>query len=313
MESSRGRVVVIGSLNVDQVVRVADHPKPGETITGEFSGLFAGGKGANQAVAAAEAGADVVMVGCVGADDQGRAYVARLAGLGLDVGQIEVSHRQPTGTAFITVDDAGENTVIVVAGANTDVGAGWPGSFPELTEADVVVLQLEIPLGAVAKAAELAREAGARVVLNIAPYAELPPDVLALADPIVANEHEAMALADSGAGVGSLLMTLGANGAVWDGVGSPAEAVAPDLIVDTTGAGDAFVGALAAALADGASREEALQQAQIAGAEAVTHWGAQRDGELVLAGRDAEPARGAERAAYGPPDRADSADPPPDV
>ncbi|MFZ1578947.1 MAG: PfkB family carbohydrate kinase, partial [Nostocoides sp.] len=211
-----GRVVVIGSVNIDQVAVVAERPKPGETVLALDHRQLAGGKGANQAVAAARAGSQVLMVGCVGADSGGAAYRARLTAYGIDVSHVAVRPDRPTGAAFITVDDSSENTIVVVPGANADVGADWPQGFPELGADDVVVLQLEIPLAAVARAAELAHEAGARVIINVAPYAELPPAVLALADPIIANEHEALALADSGAGSGSLLVTLGANGAVWD-------------------------------------------------------------------------------------------------
>ncbi|MGB2935971.1 MAG: PfkB family carbohydrate kinase, partial [Nostocoides sp.] len=206
-----GRVVVIGSVNIDQVAVVAERPKPGETVLALDHRQLAGGKGANQAVAAARAGAQVLMVGCVGADSGGAAYRARLTAYGIDVSHVAVRPDRPTGAAFITVDDSSENTIVVVPGANADVGADWPQGFPELGADDVVVLQLEIPLAAVARAAELAHEAGARVIINVAPYAELPPAVLALADPIIANEHEALALADSGAGSGSLLVTLGAN------------------------------------------------------------------------------------------------------
>ena len=275
-----GRVVVIGSVNIDQVAVVAERPKPGETVLALDHRQLAGGKGANQAVAAARAGAQGLMVGCVGADSGGAAYRARLTAYGIDVSHVAVRPDRPTGAAFITVDDSSENTIVVVPGANADVGADWPQGFPELGADDVVVLQLEIPLAAVARAAELAHEAGARVIINVAPYAELPPAVLALADPIIANEHEALALADSGAGSGSLLVTLGANGAVWDGVGAPAAPVPGGEVVDTTGAGDAFVGALAAALAHGADRAQALAAGLRAGSEAVSYPGAQPDGRL---------------------------------
>ncbi|GAA1797350.1 MAG: ribokinase [Actinobacteria bacterium] len=275
-----GRVIVIGSINVDQVALVEERPKPGETVLAIGHRQLAGGKGANQAIAAARAGADVLMVGRVGDDSGGAAYLRRLAAHGIDVRHVQVSTERPTGTAFITVDETRENTIVVVPGANSEVGADWPENFPALTAQDVVVLQLEIPLPTVIRAADLAHEAGARVVINVAPYAELPPATLALADPIVANEHEAMALADSGAGVGSLLMTLGPNGAVWDGIGAPAHDVPGGLVIDTTGAGDAFVGALAAALAGGADHAGAVQAALAAGSEAVSYAGAQPDAAL---------------------------------
>ncbi len=275
-----GRVVIVGSINVDQIARVERHPKPGETVLAIAHQELAGGKGANQAIAAAAAGADVLMVGCVGEDDLGTAYRHRLAERGIDVTHVWASRSEPTGAAYITVDEDRENTIVVVPFANQGVANGWPEHFPDLNAGDVVVLQLEIDLSAVRWAAERAHERGARVVLNIAPYADLPSSLLALADPIVANEHEALRLADSGAGAGSLLVTMGANGAVWDGQVVPAVEVAPADVIDTTGAGDAFVGALAAALAAGASREEAMRAAAVAGADAVTYPGAQRDARL---------------------------------
>ena len=144
----------------------------------------------------------------------------------------------------------------------------------------MLLVQLEVPRPVVCTAARRAAGRGARVVLNAAPYAPLPPDVVALADPVVANEHEMQALAEAGAEPRSLLVTFGANGASWDGQSAPAHAVAADEVLDTTGAGDAFCGALAAALAGGAGREEALDAALAAGAEAVRHVGAQPDPTL---------------------------------
>lgn len=275
-----GRVVVVGSINVDQIARVERHPKPGETVLAIGHEELAGGKGANQAVAAAAAGAEVVMVGCVGDDELGRAYLRRLAARRIDVTHVWTSGSEPTGAAYITVDEDHENTIVVVPGANQGIANGWPEHFPDLGHGDVVVLQLEIDLGAVRWAAERAHKCGARVVLNIAPYADLPTSLLQLADPIVANEHEALQLADSGAGAGSLLVTMGSNGAVWDGQVVPAVEVPPGQVLDTTGAGDAFVGTLAAALAAGAGREEAMRAAVAAGADAVTYPGAQREARL---------------------------------
>lgn len=270
-----GRVVVVGSLNVDHIAHVESHAKPGETLLARDYEQQFGGKGANQAVAAAAAGADVLMVGCVGDDSLGESYAARLAARGIDTSYLTRDAHKPTGAAYITVDESRENIIIVVPGANDSAAARWLDGFPTLQRDDVVLLSLEIPLTAVAWAAERAHEHGARVVINIAPYAELPSSVLALADPIVANEHEALQLADSGAGVGSLLVTMGGNGAVWDGLFEPAVPLAPEDILDTTGAGDAFVGALCAALAAGADRAEAMRRAAAAGAAAVGHRGAQ--------------------------------------
>ena len=276
-----GRVLVLGSLNVDLVTRVERHPNPGETVSGEGLQQLAGGKGANQAVAAAAAGASVAMVGCVGDDAGGAAYRRRLEALGVDVAGVRVCPGVPTGTAIVTVADGGENSIVVIPGANDHVGDLEVAAVDALGPGDVLLLQLEVDRLAVCAAVRRAAGRGARVVLNTAPYAALPPDIVALADPVVANEHEMAALAEAGAEPRSLLVTFGANGASWDGVTAPAHPVAPGEVVDTTGAGDAFCGALAAALARGADRAEALDAALAAGSEAVRHPGAQRDPELT--------------------------------
>ncbi|MGG5259425.1 PfkB family carbohydrate kinase [Phycicoccus avicenniae] len=272
-----GRVLVLGSLNVDLVTRVEAHPRPGETVLGEGLSRLAGGKGANQAVSAAAAGAAVAMVGCVGDDDGGRAYRERLARLGVDVAAVRVVEGATTGHALIQVSDDGENSIVVVPGANEEVGAAELDAVRSLGPGDVLLLQLEIPLHVVCEAARLADGRGARVVLNVAPYVALPPDVVALGDPVVANELEMAALAEAGAETGSLLVTFGANGASWDGDTAPAHALEGGRVVDTTGAGDAFCGALAAALARGEDRPAALHAALAAGAAAVQREGAQPD------------------------------------
>ena len=253
-----GRVLVLGSINVDLVTHVQRHPAPGETVLGEGLTRLAGGKGANQAVAAARAGADVAMLGAVGDDEAGQAYVERLQRLGVDTSGVVVRQGEPTGTALIVVDASGENTIVVA----------------------VLLAQLEVPLETVARACTIAARREVRIVLNAAPYAVLPGDAFSLGDPVVVNEHEARLLADAAGLPGSLLVTFGARGADWDGLRAPAVAVAEDEVVDTTGAGDAFCGALAAALARGDDRESALRAAAAAGAEAVRHHGAQPDGRL---------------------------------
>jgi ribokinase len=275
-----GRVVVVGSLNVDLVTHVERHPKPGETVLGSGLARLAGGKGANQAVAACAAGAAVVMVGCVGADEAGSAYVARLSALGIDTCSIRVVPDVATGHALITVDAAGENSIVVVAGANAAVSPDDLTVLGSVGPGDVVLLQLEVPPEAVTAAVRRARDRGARVVLNLAPYGALAPDVVALADPLVVNEHEALFLADSHAMPVSLVVTFGAAGAAWDGDQLAGPALDQREVLDTTGAGDAFCGALSAALAAGAGRSEALQAALAAGGDAVRHLGAQRDPEL---------------------------------
>ena len=275
-----GRVVVVGSLNVDLVTHVERHPKPGETVLGSGLQRMAGGKGANQAVAASEAGATVVMVGRVGSDEAGSAYVARLSALGIDAASIRVAPDCPTGHALITVDEAGENSIVVVAGANASVALDDLEVLELVGPGDIVLVQLEVPREVVTAAVRRASARGARVVLNLAPYAALPPDVLALADPVVVNEHEARLLADSQAMPLSLVVTFGAAGAAWEGDRLTGPVVDPPEVLDTTGAGDAFCGALSAALAAGADRLEALQAALDAGADAVRHFGAQRDAAL---------------------------------
>ena len=275
-----GRVVVVGSLNVDLVTHVERHPKPGETVLGRGLQRMAGGKGANQAVAASEAGATVVMVGRVGSDEAGSAYVARLSALGIDAASIRVAPDCPTGHALITVDEAGENSIVVVAGANASVALDDLEVLELVGPGDIVLVQLEVPREVVTAAVRSASARGARVVLNLAPYTALPPDVLALADPVVVNEHEARLLADSQAMPLSLVVTFGAAGAAWEGDRLTGPVVDPPEVLDTTGAGDAFCGALSAALAAGADRLEALQTALDAGADAVRHFGAQRDPAL---------------------------------
>jgi ribokinase len=275
-----GRVLVLGSLNVDLVTRVGRHPRPGETVAGEGLRRLAGGKGANQAVAAAAAGADVAMAGCVGEDAGGRAYLERLVRRGVDVSAVRVVAGEPTGHALVVVADDGENTIVVVPGANARLDGREVEAVDALGEGDVLLVQLEVPVPVVATAARRATGRGARVVVNVAPWASLPPDVVALADPVVANEHEMKALAEAGAPPRSLLVTFGSNGASWDGAVTPAHVVDRADVVDTTGAGDAFCGSLAAALARGDDREDALAAALAAGAAAVRHEGAQPEPDL---------------------------------
>ena len=265
-------VWVLGSLNVDVVVRVPRHPSPGETLIGGDPVMAFGGKGANQAVAAAVAGARVRMIGAVGDDAEGRAYRARLADFGVDVTSVRTVPG-PTGRAFIAVADDGENTIIVSPGANGAVGPEDLAALDGLAAGDLLLLQLEVDLEVVGAAAARGAAAGARVVLNTAPYAAVPAEVLALADPVVANETEADLLARTGASPAELLVTRGAAGASWGHLTVPADRV--EHVVDTTGAGDTFCGALAAALAAGLDREPALRAAAQAAARSVEHEGAQ--------------------------------------
>ena len=275
-----GRVLVLGSLNVDLVTSVERHPRPGETVLGDGLSRLAGGKGANQAVAARAAGVEVTMVGCVGADAGGAAYRKRLAERGIDSEHVRTASGEPTGIALIAVSDDAENAIIVVPGANAALDDREVEAVESLTVGDVLLLQLEVPLPVVCRAARRAAARGVRVVINIAPYAALPADVIALADPVIANEHEAVALAESGAVPGSLLVTYGANGTSWNGRTWSAQSVPRHQVLDTTGAGDAFCGALAAALALGHDESHAMDAALAAGAAAVRRVGAQADPEL---------------------------------
>lgn len=268
-----GTVWIVGSLNLDAVVHVERHPRPGETVLGGAIESLFGGKGANQAVAAACAGARVRMLGRVGDDDAGRAYLRQLRAFGIDVSGVVTDAVAPTGVATIAVAADGENTIIVSPGANGEVVVGDLGPLDESRPGDVVLLQLEIPLEVVAEAVRRAHDRGARVVLNAAPFAAVAHDALALADPVVVNESEAADLAASGATAPSLLVTRGAAGSVWGDAIEPAARA--QSVVDTTGAGDTYCGTLAAALAAGADRASAMRTAALAAASSVGRRGAQ--------------------------------------
>ncbi len=267
-----GRVVVVGSLNVDVTVQVVRHPGPGETVMGGEPQLGFGGKGANQALAAARAGAEVIMVGCVGDDAEGTAYADRLSRAGIDIAHLVVAPDRATGRALIAVAEDGDNSIIVSPGANGALEPTHLGVLDELDEDDVALLQLEIPVELVAEAARRVAPTGARLIINLAPYADLPAETIAEALVIV-NEHEAAELAASGGRAGSLLVTLGSQGSRWGDIEVPAGRV--DTVVDTTGAGDTYCGALAAALAAGDDRATAMRRASDAAALSVSWPGAQ--------------------------------------
>lgn len=274
-----GHVTVVGSINDDLLVTAARLPGPGETVTGTTVAHADGGKGANQAVAAARAGASVRMVGCVGRDDGGARLVSGLRAEGIDVSAVDVVSDAPTGVAIVTVA-SGENTIVVVPGANAHVR---PVPL-DLDAGDVVVGQLETPLEATAAAFAEARSVGAITVLNPAPAAAVPDEVLALVDHLVVNEHEiAIVLGVSAdeaqadpdavrrATTATVHLTLGAAGAVAvtpdEVVTVPGEVVE---VVDTTGAGDCFVGWLAAGIAESIPLAEAVRRANTAAAQSVT-------------------------------------------
>ena len=266
-----GDVWVIGSLNVDLASRVNRLPSPGETVMGGDLERSPGGKGANQAVAAAAAGADVHMIGRVGDDDVGAAYLAGMRERGVDISGITVEPHCSTGHAIVLVDDDGENCIVVMPGANGRLGGRDLDRFRPAPD-DVLLLQLEVPSKVVAVGLAKAAAAGVRSVLNLAPYRDLGAAVVTAADLVVVNEIEAGQLTASGATPRSLVVTHGAQGATW---GEWSAVHTADSVVDTTGAGDAFVGALAAALALGEDHQRALNLAAEAGARAVGHPGAQ--------------------------------------
>ena len=281
-------VVVLGSVNMDLVLRCARLPVAGETVHGGDLATWPGGKGANQAVAAARLGARVSFVGCAGDDAFGATASAALRAEGIDVQHLRRVAGMPTGLALITVDDAGQNSIVLSSGANRTLGVNEVEAARALIEsAGMLVCQLEVPLAAVQHAIGIAHAAGVRVLLNPAPGAALPPSLLAQVDVLVANEGEAallepQSLRSSNAaqalralGSRSVVVTLGERGvlAADEGGAWSAPAVAARA-VDTTGAGDTFVGALAAALVDGQSFAEALQFAQRAASISVTRAGA---------------------------------------
>jgi ribokinase len=280
-------VYVVGSVNADLVVRLPALPRPGETVTGGTFERHGGGKGANQAVAAARAGAAVRMVAAVGDDDLGAEAIAELEAEGVEVAAVQRLADTPTGVALIAVDEAGENQIAVASGANHALAAdaverALAGAAP----GGVVLLSLEIPDAAVLAGARAARAAGLTVVLNPAPARALPDALLALSPLLTPNADEACALGGepepeaaaralaerTGAPV---VVTIGAGGALLADGGSVERLPAPEVdVVDTTGAGDAFNGALACALAGGAALDAAVREAIAVAAESTRRPGA---------------------------------------
>ena len=293
-------IVVFGSINLDLVARVPRLPRPGETLSGSGFAALPGGKGANQALAARLAGADVALVGAVGRDAFAGPAQAGLHAAGVDMSAVAAVDA-PTGVALIHIDDAGENAITVIAGANAAARATaiTPAQW---SRASLLLLQLEVPVTQVTDAAREARARGIRVVLNAAPMQTLPQRLLDSVDVLVVNELEADALAtqcgvnaagDAIAGALSrqlgidVVLTEGALGARFAAGGSHGHARPPaSAIVDSTGAGDAFTGALASALDRRLAWPEALAFAVAAGTLACARTGAQSalaDGTTIAA------------------------------
>jgi ribokinase len=287
------RVLVVGSANVDFTVALARLPRPGETVSEGTLLVARGGKGANQAVAARRLGAEVRLIGCVGDDPSGREVRAALAGEGIGVDALATVAERATGTALIVVDRDGRNQIAVAPGANRALtAADVERRQADFAWAEVVVCSLEVPLEAVRRALEIARTHAATTIVNPAPFPDAGIDFLSLADYVTPNETEAARLAGlevaglDGArtaaaavrarGAGTAVLTLGNAGVLADGpdgvVHAPAFTV---TAVDTTGAGDAFNGALAVALGERRPLVEALRFANAAAALACTRRGAQ--------------------------------------
>jgi len=290
-------IVVFGSINLDLVARIERLPQPGETITGISFATLPGGKGANQAVAARRAGADVAMAGAVGTDPFAATALSGLVASGVDVTWVR-QVAAPTGVALIHVDAAGQNAITVIPGANATVRAT---DVPEtaLGPGATLLLQLEVPLNAVCDVASRARQCGARVVLNAAPARALPAALLAGLDVLIVNATEAATLAAALDIPGTpeafaaamyrrhacaVIVTLGPRGVLAAVDGTLFTAAAPAVeIVDTTGAGDAFAGVLAAALDRHAGWPRAIAEGVAAGSLACTVAGAQPALPAVMA------------------------------
>lgn len=266
-------VTVVGSANLDLVASVERCPLPGETLLAHAYAEHPGGKGLNQAVAAARSGATVRFVGAVGDDDAGQRLLDVLRQEGIDAGTVAVVG-EPTGRALIAVGADGENSIVVVPGANGSLV--WP---PDGLSGAVVLAQLEVPVPVVLAAFDAARRAGAVTVLNPAPARSLPAELLSLCDIVVPNQHEldlvGGATALLGAGVRAVVVTRGGEGVeVVERGGTWREPAVEVEVIDTTGAGDAFCGALAARLAAGDGLRDAVRWAVVAGGLATTVAGA---------------------------------------
>lgn len=284
------RVVVIGSINMDLVVRAERLPRPGETVRGTEFRTIPGGKGANQAVAAARLGAETHMVGRVGDDDFGQRLRQSLADSDVHLQYVTADREHPTGTAMIVVQETGENSIVVAGGANDAVGpADVEAAAAAIEGADVVLLQLEIPLDAVRAAMEAARRAKVKTILDAGPATDVPEEIWRRPDVLSPNRVEAEALLGHpiasaleaarefmARGVAASVVKSGCQGCAWaSSQGSEHISAIAVQAVDTTAAGDAFTAALGVGLAEGQELAAAARWANFAGALAVTRFGAQ--------------------------------------
>jgi ribokinase len=287
-------ITVIGSLNMDLLIEVARLPRRGETVPGTDLRRAPGGKGANQAVAAARLGARVAMIGAVGADAVGNEMIANLAAAGVDTSGIERRPGDASGSALIVVERDGQNQIVIAAGANGTLSAADVAQHAGLIRrSHAVIAQLETPLEAVDAAFGVAREAGVTIILNPAPFVALDESLLRRCDWIIPNEIEAERLGGldvrdvAGAraaahaiqqrsGGANIIVTLGAEGAWITSSSFTGHILAPKVeALDTVGAGDTFIGAFAARLVEGSGAREAARFACAAAALAVTRRGAQ--------------------------------------
>ncbi len=289
--SSRKRIVVVGSANTDLVVQVPSIPASGETVLGDALRMVAGGKGANQAVAAARLGAQVCFIGCIGQDQFGEQTLQNLQREGIDTRYLVRTADYPSGVALIAVSERGENAIVVAPGANMALRPQQvEAAAPAIAEADAVIAQLEVPLEAVEVAAQIAGRHGVPFILNPAPARPLPLELLRQTAVLIPNETEARQLTGVDEqtdereilrrllewGCPTVVITLGARGALY----GTAEAVhhqpaLPVQAVDSTAAGDAFVAGFTVALTEGKPLHEAVRFGQCTAAVAVTRWGAQ--------------------------------------